>query len=148
MLTLRKISKENRELVRQLTVRPDQQRFIAPVEKTLADAAAWPDSRFRVACNHDIPVGLVLVYPFSEGNVSIVNIVRFMIDASHQGRGLGWETLAATLKWIQGFRPEIEEVRISTHPENSVALNLYEGMGFRRVAVVEGEQVLSISAYG
>ena len=42
MLTLRKISKEDDELVRQLSVRPDQQRFIAPVEKTLADAAARP----------------------------------------------------------------------------------------------------------
>ena len=145
MLTLQEISTKNHELVRKLTVRPDQEKYVASIDKTLADAFVWRNARFRVAYKGDEAVGFVLVYPFKESGANIVNIVRLMIDARHQGRGLGRETLGATLAWIRTFRPDVDKVQISTHPENSVALHLYRRMGFQKVGIVNGEQVLSLA---
>ena len=121
-----------------------QEKFVASIEKTLADAYVWSDALFRLAFEGDRAVGFILVFPFEDDGANVVNIVRLMIDKERQGRGLGRALLAATLEWIKSFEPVVDEIRISTFLDNTAALHLYRDMGFQNHAIAEGEQVLSL----
>jgi diamine N-acetyltransferase len=87
-------------------------------------------------------MGYVLVFPFERDGLRIVNIVRLMVDARHQGQGFGRAILSETLSWISGFSPQPDALRISTLPENDVALGLYLSMGFEIQGTEEGEVAL------
>ena len=143
-LTLSTISPHNHEQARRLSVLPHQEKFVGSIEKSLADAYVWSDSLLRIACEGENTVGFILVFPFEDEGLKIVSIVRLMIDKDDQGRGLGRELLVATLEWIRSFDPVVDEVRISTLPSNTVALNLYRSMGFSDREFVDEEQVLSL----
>ncbi len=142
MIDLRPITPKNHLQVRNLSVHAEQKRFVASIDKTLADAFVWQGASFRVAFEDDAPVGFILVFPFDEGGEHVVNIVRLMIDARYQGRGLGRVLLNRTLEWISSFTPTVDLVRISTLPDNEVALALYKSSGFQERGVEEGEIVL------
>ena len=142
MIRLEKISPDNHEAVRALSVADDQRQLVATVEQSLADAYVWKDSLFRAAYDDRSPVGYVLVFPFTESNQRIANIVRLMIDARYQGSGLGRALLTTTLDWIGSFSPEVATVRISTLPENEVALALYRSEGFAEAGIETGEVAL------
>ena len=142
MIHLKPITPENHVEVRQLAVRTDQSHLIASVEKSLADAYVWSDSVFRVAYEDETSVGFVLVFPFSDDGKRIVNIVRLMIDARFQGRGLGRALLRKMFEWFRSFEPAVDRIRISTLPENATALALYKSEGFRERGEEHGEVVL------
>jgi diamine N-acetyltransferase len=142
LIQLRPITPENHAEIRKLSVREDQRQFVGPVEKSLADAYVYPEATFRAAFNEDTAVGCVLVYAFDGDGGRIANIVRLLIDARFQGRGFGRETLNATLAWIGRFSPMINLVRISTLPENEVALKLYQSVGFQKRGIESGEIAL------
>ena len=91
MIRLEPITPENHETARGLAVRPDQARFVATVERSLADAYVWSESVFRVACVDGTPVGYLLLFPFSDGGGRrIVNVVRLMV-ALKLYRSVGFE---------------------------------------------------------
>ena len=142
MISLEPITPENQRSVRELSVREDQRDYVATVEQSLADAYIWKESSFRAAYLEDSPVGYILVFPFTESDQRIVNIVRLMIDAEHQGTGLGRALLRATLEWIEGFTPTVDKIRISSVPENQVALSLYRSEGFEEAGIESGEVAL------
>ncbi len=136
------ITPDNEKAVRALSVRDDQKHFVASVDASLADAYIWQDSVFRAALADGRPVGYILVYPFDRDGARIVNIARLMVDAGHQGKGLGRAILTETLSWVSGFSPRPEALRISTLPENETALGLYLSMGFEIRGREEGEVAL------
>jgi diamine N-acetyltransferase len=140
LITLRDITPDNHLDVRSLEVQPHQQDFVATVEKSLADAFVWKDALARAGYENDKPVGFVLIFPFDRDDQRIVNIVRLLVGGEFQGRGIGKELLRETLKWIDTLCPDT--VRISTVPENEVALSLYKQMGFVESGMEDGEIVL------
>ena len=141
-IDLVEITEHNHRAVRALGVRPEQQHLITSVDASLADAYVWKNASFRVAERAGTPVGYVLVFPFERDGFQLVNIVRLMVDASHQGQGLGRELLAATLNWVSTFTPRPDLIRISTLPENERALGLYLSMGFEIQGTEDGEIAL------
>jgi diamine N-acetyltransferase len=142
VLELLPIVPENYDSALALAVKVGQERFVAPIVKSLADAFVYREARFRLAFHNGVAVGYVLVFPFDEGNWRIVNIVRLMIDARYQGEGLGRELLSATLDWICTLSPKVDRVRISTIPENEIALRLYRSAGFEEAGIENGEVAL------
>ena len=144
-LKLVPISPDNYRLATELTVRPDQQELVASVQKSLADAYVYPESLFRLALLDDLPIGYLLLFPFDSARGRTINIVRLMIDHRYQGKGWGRELLAAALDCIQMFSPSVKTVRVSTLPRNHVALRLYEGAGFLREGVEDGEIALYLT---
>ena len=136
------ITPDNHQALRALKVREDQIRFVASVEKSLADAFVHEDALFQGALENGVACGYVLVFPFTRDEQRIVNIVRLMIDSRFQGRGLGRALLAATVEWINTFAPSVEVIRISTLPDNIAAISLYESFGFTRRGVEDGEIAL------
>ena len=77
----------------------------------------------------------------------MVNIVRLMLDARFQGRGLGRELLNETLDWISSLAPPVACIRISTLHDNEVALTLYKSGGFQEQGIEEGEIALYREVY-
>lgn len=142
MIVLRPVTPENYDSALELHVTPEQERFVGPVMKSLADAFVHVGAEARMVCDDELPVGFVLIFPFELDGESVVNIVRFLIDARYQGRGLGRQSLAATLDWIREFTPRPQRVRISTLPDNAVALALYRSSGFVDHEMEEGELTL------
>jgi diamine N-acetyltransferase len=142
LIELRRIGPENHESARRLSVRHDQNRFVATVDKSLADAYVWSDAEFRIAYADALPVGYVMIYPFERDGRRVINIVRLMIDAEFQGQGLGRALLQKTLDWIRSMTPTPALVRISTVPDNAVALRLYQAAGFQAQGEEEGEIAL------
>ena len=142
MIVLRPVTPENYDSALELHVTPEQERFVGPVMQSLADAFVHVGAEVRMACDDDLPVGFVLIFPFELDGEPVVNIVRFLIDARYQGRGLGRESLTATLDWIRSLVPRPQRVRISTLPDNEAALALYRSMGFEDHGMEEGELAL------
>ena len=131
MIELRPITPENHLQARKLSVRADQERWVASIDKSLADAFVWQGASFRIAYVDDVPVGFILIFPFA----------RF------QGRGLGRELLNETLDWISSLAPPVDCIRISTLPDNEVALTLYKSGGFQERGIEEGEIALYREVY-
>ena len=87
-------------------------------------------------------VGYLLVYPFQQDEKRIVNIVRLMIDARYQDKGLGKRLLDAAIAWIASWEAKADLLRISTSPENERALSLYRSRGFVEQGLEDGEVAL------
>ena len=145
LLTLKSITPENYERAMQLSVREDQKRFVASLQKSLADAYVYQESVFRIAYSETGPVGYLLVYPYVKSDRPHANIVRLMIDQDHQRQGFGRSLLRESLNLIASFDPKVEVVRISTDPENLPALTLYKSEGFIEHEMEEGEVALYLS---
>ena len=141
-MRLRPITPDNQAAIRSLSVSADQSHFVASVEQSLADAYVWKDAVFRGAYHEAEPVGYVMVFPFDREGEQVLNIVRLMIDERFQGRGLGRALLNETLDWIGSFEPPAERIRISTLPDNDVALGLYRSLGFEDSGTEDGEIAL------
>ena len=142
MIDLRPITPDNHIEARRIAVRPEQERLVASIDKSLADAYVWKDALVRIAFEGDRPVGYVTVFPFDDDGQRVVNIVRLMIDARFQGKGLGRQLLERTVHWIGTFTPNVDLVRISTLPDNQVALRLYKSTGFTERGIEDGEVAL------
>jgi len=136
------ITPDNHKAVRALAVRPDQKHLVAGVDASLADAYVWEGAVFRAALENGEPVGYVMIYPFDQDGQRVVNIVRLMVAAEFQGRGIGRQILTETIDWISNLSPRPDALRISTLPENEPALGLYLSMGFEIRGTEEGEVAL------
>ena len=104
-MILRPVTPENYDSVLDLRVSPEQERFVAPVTKSLADAFVYEGAEVRIGYEEETPVGFVLVFPFERANQPVVNIVRLLVDQRYQQRGLGRALLVATLDWIGSLLP-------------------------------------------
>jgi diamine N-acetyltransferase len=145
VLTLEPVTVENYAATLALSVKPEQKDLVAPVVHSLADAyvhRALP----RVAREGADLVGFVLVYPFELDAVACVNVVRFLIDRQHQGRGLGRALMAATLSWLASWDRPPARIRIATLPHNAAARRLYQSAGFVEDGIHDGEVVMWRSA--
>ncbi len=70
---------------------------------------------------------------------------RFMFDKKYQNKGYGRQSLYKSLDFAREKLGNIE-FRISAEPENDVAINLYEEVGFKKTGeMVSGEVVLIIN---
>jgi diamine N-acetyltransferase len=142
MIELQEITAENHIDTRSLRVHSSQEKFVATVDKSLADAYVWKEAQARVATDDGVAVGFVMIFPYNSEEQRVVNIVRLLVDFRFQQKGIGRQILEATLEWIKSLSPTVNRIRISTFPENAVALNLYKSSGFSGDEIEDGEVVL------
>lgn len=84
-VSLRPLSQANVRAVCELSLAEDQQDLIAPAAYTVAEANYEPNALLRAIYLEENPAGVLLV----ELEHETPRLVRFMIDAKHQGRGIG-----------------------------------------------------------
>jgi len=139
MVSLEPVVPDNYEAVLKLTVRPDQESFVAPVVQSLADAYVWKGIALA-AREGDEVVGFVLLY--RERPEDDIKLVRLLVDASRQGEGIGTGVLTAAMEYARAMEPRPKRMQLSVVPENATATRLYEGFGFAGNEIHDGERVM------
>jgi diamine N-acetyltransferase len=119
-----------------LTVRPDQQRFIAgytPIATIIlskayvgAEGMRWEPYAF-VSGGEMVGLAALATEP---RRPDLRWLFHFFIDERFQGRGYGHAALAALISWVREHHPGCQSLLLTAHPENHVAQRLYTGMGF------------------
>lgn len=107
--------------------RPDQAQWVAPVTRYLCLClydGVWQPLAVRAG---DDVVGFVMwALDEDEGSHWIGGLV---VDAAHQGRGIGRATVTALLRMFEGLEGH-REAALSYEPGNTAARRLYASLGF------------------
>jgi diamine N-acetyltransferase len=153
MITLRKITLDNRRDIFKLEVSEDQRRFVASNLSSVASSyvlATNGGHPFPLAIYADEqPVGFVLIsYGITGYELPTIAdnnycIMRLMIDKQYQNRGYGREAMLKILAFIRTFPAGPAHLCwISYKNDNAPAKQLYESFGFRdNGEIIEGELV-------
>ena len=133
-------SREQVEALLGLAVRPEQEDFVAPVARSIAQAAFEPNGRQFGLYAAGEPVGYLLLWDSRDDPdepADELYVWRLMIDARHQGRGFG----AAAMAWVvqEARRLGVARVGLSHQPANPAGA-FYERLGFRYSGALNGHE--------
>jgi diamine N-acetyltransferase len=142
-VTLREVTDDNRAAVESLRVAPEQERFVATVTKSFADAAKAPRYPYlRAIYAGDEPVGFLMVGEDDDPTAKWQHFLwRFLIDARHQGHGYGRAALDLLTAYVRG-RPGGDVLGTSAVPGDGSPIGFYERYGFRPTGEVHGGEHL------
>ncbi|MFS8105072.1 GNAT family N-acetyltransferase [Lentzea alba] len=147
-IRLVEITDANRDEVIAVRVRPDQEQFVASVEKSFLDAAKEPDAKpwFRAVYDGEEPVGFVMLSwnlvpgPDLRGPYFLW---RLLIGAEHQKRGYGTAILDEVVALIRA--DGAKELITSCVPGDGSPEPFYRRYGFVPTGEVDdGEIVLKL----
>ena len=126
-IIFRPVTRENFSAVIELTVMPEQEEFVSPNLYSLAEAYVEPAWTPLAMYAGDQLVGFAMFGRDDE--TGRWWIMRYMIDAQHQGRGYGTSALPGLIDLIVE-RHGCDELFLGYEPSNEVASRLYARMGF------------------
>ncbi|OWA37792.1 spermidine acetyltransferase [Saccharibacillus sp. O16] len=145
---IKRVSSANLQAVLDLRVAPNQSSYIESTARCLEDARE---------CSFYVPAALYAegelvgfaMYGFFPGEAQEgrVWLDRFLIDARHQGRGLGRIMLAALLDLLRE-NYGLSDIYLSLYDTNKAALSLYRKFGFvfNGETDINGEKVMVLHA--
>jgi diamine N-acetyltransferase len=137
-ITLKEITRENFNECVKLKIRDDQ-RFVASNVYSIAESKVAPENIPMAVYAGDIMVGFVM-YEFDYANRELY-IGRLMIDQHYQHMGYGRETLEA-VRQIGLQDAGIVKLALSTNPENTYGIKVYERFGFKDTGILDdGEEI-------
>jgi len=150
-MSLREVTRENWREALRLSVRPEQQRFIADYAPIAAIALAkayvrpgslvWTPYAFYAG---EWMVGFA-VLAYEPGSADNYWLCHFFIDQGHQGRGYGKEALRLLVELVRAEHPACRALQLTVHPENLAAQRLYANAGFRATGTErDGEPVYEL----
>ncbi|CAM5196910.1 Diamine N-acetyltransferase OS=Ureibacillus acetophenoni OX=614649 GN=SAMN05877842_105160 PE=4 SV=1 [Ureibacillus acetophenoni] len=142
MLHLKTITKDNWVDAISLRVKEDQVNFVASNAVSLAQLNFLENFHAKGIYYGDEMVGFTL-YGIDEDDHEFW-IYRMMIDAKHQGKGYGKESVKLVIDDIKAIKEERHQtITLSYEPTNVHAKRIYEKMGFKEVEglIIGGEQV-------
>ena len=142
MITLRKITLENRREVFNLEVHEEQQRFVASNLSSVASCYVLVTNGgyplpFAIYADEQMIGFVMIVYGITgyelpqvaKGNYSIL---RFMIDKKYQGQGYGKVAMQKILEYIRSLPVGPAEYCWLQYEEDNIgAKKLYESLGFQ-----------------
>ena len=126
--------------VAQLTVTPEQQRFVAPPTYYLA-MCAYGDVWHPLAAHADGQVVGFLMWGIDDADDSCW-LGGILVDRAHQRRGVGRAIVREALDLLQEQTGRAE-FALSYQPENVVARRLYAGFGFVETGEEEDGEVVA-----
>lgn len=155
MITLRKITLENRRAIFNLEVSEDQRRFVASNLSSVASCyvlATNGGQPFPFAIYADEqPVGFVMItYRITGYELPTIAddsycILRLMIDKQYQNKGYGREAMKKILEFIRTFPAgPAQFCWISYKADNAAAKKLYESYGFRDNGEIENNELITV----
>lgn len=135
-IEFRVIDKSNYNQCIKLKTSEEQKRFVATNIFSLVQSAYEPNFYPLGVYKNDKMVGFIL-YDFDD-EINGWSMSRFMIDEKFQNQGIGKVTLN---KFIKFFIEKYGHIKLYTSAEvdNTVAVNLYESIGFEKKEVFEYE---------
>ena len=136
VLSIQEVTRENWRATLELTVYPEQQRFIADYVPIAAIALAkayirpgglvWVPYVFYA---NDEMVGFTEL-AYEPGSMEDYWIFHFFIDHRYQRLGYGKGGLHIFLRFIKDHHPQCQAIQLTVHPENDHAKHLYTSAGF------------------
>jgi diamine N-acetyltransferase len=146
---LREITDANRAAVEALRVAPDQDRYVAGVADSLAEAAELPEARpwYRAVYADDTPVGFVMINDgFSVEEhpdwLGPYCLWRLLIDTRHQGRGYGAAAVGLVVDHVR-TRPDAEVLYTSVVEGGPACpLPFYLAQGFRNTGRIHDDELV------
>lgn len=135
-IEFRVIDKSNYDQCIKLKTSEEQKRFVATNVFSLVQSAYEPNLYPLGVYKNDKMVGFIL-YDFDD-EINGWSMSRFMIDEKFQNQGIG---KVALNKFIKFFIEQYGHIQLYTSAEvdNTIAINLYESMGFEKKEVFEYE---------
>ena len=141
-VTLREITADNVRAVSDLRVEPNQDTYVAPNARSIAEAGEWPNAWLRAVYAEDEPVGLMLLDLDTEKPQYA--LVRLMVAAGRQRAGIGRRAVELAADHVRGLAGATE-LLTSYVPGPQSASGFYQRLGFQDTGrVEEGERVLSL----
>lgn len=144
MINFKEINKDNWRRCSFLEVAQSQKDFVAPNWYSIIEAT-YDQSMTPLAIYHEDEMVGFLMYG-KDPEDGAYWIVRLMIAERFQGKGYGKTALTKAIELLKQ-KPDISPyLVISTTPENSQAIRLYEGLGFKKTGeMIDGEAVLKLN---
>jgi diamine N-acetyltransferase len=139
-ITFTPVTRVNFSAVVELTVTPEQVDFVSPNLYSLAEASIEPSWTPLAIYAGDDLVGFALFGRDDE--TGRWWIMRYMIDAQHQGRGYGTAALPMLIDLIVE-RHSCGEIFLGYDPDNVVAERLYARMGFAPTGEMVGGEIVA-----
>ena len=139
-VTLREVTKENLRQVLNLEVAPEQSRFVATNEMSIAQAyfdreIAW----FRAIYADETPVGFVMLS--DDASEQEYFLWRLMVDARYQKLGFAKRALELLFDYVR-TRSGAKEILVSYVPGDAGPQGFYEKLGFVPTGEMIGTEVI------
>lgn len=122
-----------------LAPQDDQRRFVASsAARYLLLGVYGDDWHCLVAYEGPTPVAHVMWARDEDGSLWVGGL---LVDAAHQGRGVGRRVMEAVMILLRGHDPAAP-VRLSHHPQNRASSRLFEHLGFRPTGAMEEDEIV------
>ncbi|MBI4927304.1 MAG: GNAT family N-acetyltransferase [Anaerolineae bacterium] len=135
-ISLRDITQDNFNTCMRLSVRKDQP-FVASNAYSVAESKLFPQWITKAIYSDEEMVGFMMYEMNYEENE--LYLCRFMIDQNHQGKGYGKAALDL-LKEIAMEDEKINQIKLSTAPDNQNGIRIYEKFGFVDMKYMEDDE--------
>jgi diamine N-acetyltransferase len=131
------VTRENVRAVCDLAVHEHQQQLVAPAATTVAEAKLYePGALLRAIAADGEPAGVLWV----QTDEPVPYLVRFMVDAASQGRGIGRRAVTLLLDELRAAGHA--ELELSYVPAEDGAEGFWLGCGFEPTGRMHGDEVL------
>ena len=140
-VTLKEIDSKNFDKIIALKAN----KYVASNLYSLAQAKADPTLVPFAIYNDDIPVGFIMYGKDPEDNNEYW-IVRLMIDTQYQKNGFGRKALEIIIEKIKQDKSH-NKIKISTEPENIIAMKLYNKLGFNETGEINHGEAVMVLEY-
>ncbi len=143
---IRPIKRDDVRPLHDITVRPDQQSFIAPNAMTIAQARFETGAYDFCICDGDTRVGLIALIDMAEhDDRSEIDapdagfIWRLLIGTEFQGQGHGTQAIKLAEDWARNRGRRVMQIQ-AVHT-NAAAIKLYETLGYVLTGKMDGDEV-------
>ncbi len=151
-LEFREINKDNFYDVCMLDVKSEDKEFVASNEMSLAEAYLFKSMGAYVLpialYRNRAPIGFIMITKGYIGDnikgeyLNNYCILRMMIEAKHQNKGLGKLALKQLIEIIKSISINESFIWISTEEKNAKAIHVYEDNGFKKTNDYCGEEII------
>ena len=151
-LEFRGINKDNFYDVCMLDVNDEDKEFVASNKMSLAEAYLFKTMGAYVLpiaiYRNRVPIGFTMI---TKGNIGdnikgeYINnycVLRMMIEAKHQNKGLGKLALKQLIEIIKSISVNETFIWVSTEEKNAKAIHVYEENGFKKTKDYCGEEII------
>lgn len=137
VVSLREITAETVRTLCNLKVTEAQNRFVAPVAVSIAQAYFEPKAWFRAIYADETAVGFVMIYDNPDEHEYF--LWRFLIDSKYQRFGFGKQAIQLLVDHVR-TRPNAAELLVSYVPEKDGPGPFYQKLGFEATGEFEGDE--------
>ncbi|MCU0902877.1 MAG: GNAT family N-acetyltransferase [Tabrizicola sp.] len=151
MISLRPVTRKNLDALFNMSVHPDQQDFVSPNPKTLAQLPLVPGGYLFAIYRDEDVAGLLALIDFREHDEffdgddrNAAFLMRLMVGADFQGQGVGRAALAQAIDWARTRGNSAFQTSIV--PGNTAARRLYAAHGLCETGrMIEGEVEMALA---